>query len=171
MTDILSLSCPSCGHTFQITNNMDRFNCIVCGNEYIVDRIAGIVTLKPVIDGSKKVQAGVDKDENELDIVMLQAEIEDLKYKTQAIHRSKSVGERGILVVGFLVILAIILLAFNSTRNIGLFIMVATILIYILLQRENTQEKELDNELKNLTNKLNKKEKESQANHQTISKM
>lgn len=171
MPDFLILSCPSCGHKLQITDDMDRFACAVCGNEHIVNRSDDIVTLIPVVDGIKKVQAEVDKAGSDLASARLQTEIEDLKRKAQAIHTSKSVGERGILVAGLFIILAIILLYFDSTRVVGLFIIVATILIYIFLQLETTEEKEIDNELKNFINELEMKEKELQENRQTISKI
>jgi len=61
MADYITLSCPSCGHKLQITNDIDRFACAACGNEHIVNRSGGIITLKPVIDSIKSVQVGVDK--------------------------------------------------------------------------------------------------------------
>ena len=50
MLDFITLSCPSCGHKLQITDDIDRFACATCGNEYIVYRSGGVVTLKPVMD-------------------------------------------------------------------------------------------------------------------------
>ena len=126
--------------------------------------------MKPDIDVNTKIQAGVDKVATQLAIVRLQTEIEDLQSKIKAIHNSKSVGERGILMVGFLMLLAIILLAFDSSRLVGLYIIVVTALIYIYLQRETTEQKRIDKELKILLNELDMKEKELQANQQVIVK-
>jgi hypothetical protein len=38
------ISYPSFGHKLQITNDVDRFPCAVCGNEHIVDRSGGNIT-------------------------------------------------------------------------------------------------------------------------------
>jgi ribosomal protein S27E len=49
MPDFITLSCPSCGHKLQITDDIDRFACAECGNEHIVIRSGGVVALKPVM--------------------------------------------------------------------------------------------------------------------------
>jgi hypothetical protein len=171
MAEFITLSCLSCGHKLQITLDIDRFACVACGNEHNVYRNGGMVTLKPIIDRITNVQAGVDKSASELAIARLQTEIEDLKSKIKAIDSNRSVGERGILLAGFFVILAIILLAFDSTRLVGLFIIIATILIYIFSQRETTEDKEIHNELKKLINELDMKEEELQTNQQAVLKI
>jgi hypothetical protein len=56
MPDFITLSCPSCGHKLQITSDIDRFACVACGIEHIVNRSGGIVTLKPVIEDITKDQ-------------------------------------------------------------------------------------------------------------------
>jgi DNA-directed RNA polymerase subunit M/transcription elongation factor TFIIS len=43
MPDFITLSCPSCGNKLQITDDIDRFACAACGNEYIVNRSGGDV--------------------------------------------------------------------------------------------------------------------------------
>jgi len=75
----ITLSCPSCGGKLQITNDMDRFACSHCGNEHIVRRSGGTVSLAPVVEGLRKVQSGVDKTASELAIVRLKHEIEELE--------------------------------------------------------------------------------------------
>jgi hypothetical protein len=79
MPDFITLSCPSCGHKLQITSDIDRFACAACGNEHIVNRSGGIVTLKPVIEGITKVQIGVDKTASELAINRLERELAELE--------------------------------------------------------------------------------------------
>jgi hypothetical protein len=54
MPGSISLTCPSCGHKLQITDEISRFACATCGNECLVIRGGGIVYLKPV-DNDKKV--------------------------------------------------------------------------------------------------------------------
>jgi hypothetical protein len=78
MADYITLSCPSCGHKLQITEDLDRFACSACGNEHIVNRSGGIVSLKPVIESIQRLQVGVDKTAAELAIVRLRNEISQL---------------------------------------------------------------------------------------------
>jgi hypothetical protein len=61
MLDFVTLSCPSCGHKLQITEEINRFACAASGNEHIVNRSGGIITLKLVFDGITKVKMGVDR--------------------------------------------------------------------------------------------------------------
>jgi hypothetical protein len=51
MPDFITLSCPSCCNKLQIKEGRDRFICAACGNEHIVNRSGGIVTLKRVLEG------------------------------------------------------------------------------------------------------------------------
>ena len=75
MADYVTLSCPSCGGRLDITADVERFACAHCGNEHVVRRGGGIVSLAPVVAGLNRVQAGVDKTASELAIVRLQQEI------------------------------------------------------------------------------------------------
>ena len=38
MQNYVTLTCPSCGGKLQITEDIDRFTCAYCGNEYFVKR-------------------------------------------------------------------------------------------------------------------------------------
>jgi hypothetical protein len=82
--DFVTLSCPSCGGKLQITADIERFACAFCGNEHIVKRGGGIITLSPVVEGLKNVQTGVDKTASELAIQRLTREIAELeRYYSQ----------------------------------------------------------------------------------------
>jgi predicted RNA-binding Zn-ribbon protein involved in translation (DUF1610 family) len=37
MADLLTLTCPTCGGSLQVTNDVDHFACMHCGNTHIVD--------------------------------------------------------------------------------------------------------------------------------------
>jgi len=78
MPDFFTLSCPTCGGKLQITNDIERFACGNCGNEHLVHRSGGIVSLTPVIEGLKQVQVGVDKTASELALKRLKKEVEEL---------------------------------------------------------------------------------------------
>ena len=79
MTNFISLSCPSCGSRLQITNQTEQFLCASCGNEYLVNRKGGIVSIEPVVEGLKEVKVGVDKTASELAIKRLKQEITGLE--------------------------------------------------------------------------------------------
>jgi predicted RNA-binding Zn-ribbon protein involved in translation (DUF1610 family) len=86
----ITLSCPSCGGKLQITNDMNRFACGHCGNEHIVRRSGGTISLTPVVEGLRKVQSGVDKTASELAIVRLKKEIEELEEECDDLENDLS---------------------------------------------------------------------------------
>ncbi|MCE1247018.1 MAG: hypothetical protein LWY06_10275 [Firmicutes bacterium] len=45
---MLKLSCYTCGAKLELTEDIDRFMCSFCGNEFLVQRQGGVVNLKPV---------------------------------------------------------------------------------------------------------------------------
>ena len=61
MADLVTLSCPSCGGPLEIASGIDRFACAHCGNEHMVKRGGGVVTLAPVIERLEGIRRGVDK--------------------------------------------------------------------------------------------------------------
>jgi len=81
MSDFITLTCPSCGGSLQITDDIERFACAHCGKEHVVRRGGGIVSLAPVVDGIRRVEAGVDRTASELAINRLEKEIKALEKK------------------------------------------------------------------------------------------
>lgn len=53
---MIKLTCHSCGGKLEITPDIERFACGHCGNEWIVNRSGGIVSLKAVEEQLIKVQ-------------------------------------------------------------------------------------------------------------------
>ena len=97
MADFVTLSCPSCGGKLTITNDIERFACAHCGNEHVVNRSGYVVSLAPVVDELKKVQAGVDKTASELAIKRLTQEIEELGQQYAALWDKRVLLEAGLL--------------------------------------------------------------------------
>jgi hypothetical protein len=87
MPDFVTLSCPSCGGKLQITNNIERFACGYCGNEHVVRRGGGIISLIPVAEDIKGIKTGVDKTAAELAIIRLDKEINELNQKIKTIRQ------------------------------------------------------------------------------------
>jgi hypothetical protein len=75
MANIINLTCPKCGGKLQITNDIDHFSCGYCGNELIIQRSGGAITVAPIVEGLKEVKVGVDKTASELAIKRLEGEI------------------------------------------------------------------------------------------------
>ena len=86
--DFISLACPNCGGKLSITPDLERFACQYCGNEQIVRRQGGVVSLEPVLEGIKRVEtkfdnllSGSDKMAAEKTIQRLKSEITELEKK------------------------------------------------------------------------------------------
>lgn len=95
MADFVTLTCPSCGGKLTITNDIERFACAHCGNEHVVNRSGYVVSLAPVVDELKKVQAGVDKTASELAIQRLTQEIEELDQQYAVLLNERVLVEAG----------------------------------------------------------------------------
>lgn len=78
MAEYFTLSCPSCGGKLQLTKDIERFACEHCGNEHIVRRAGGVVTLTAMDDKLQHIRSGVDRTSSELAIQRLEREIEQL---------------------------------------------------------------------------------------------
>jgi hypothetical protein len=78
MRNYVSLTCPNCGGKLEITEEIERFACSHCGNEHIVNRGVGIVSLAPVTQQLSQIQVGTDKTAAELAILRLRNELLDI---------------------------------------------------------------------------------------------
>lgn len=86
MPELVTLTCPSCGAKLEIGEDIERFACRHCGNEHIVKRSGGTVSLMPVLEQIKKVRTGVDKTASELAIKRLKEEIREIQSKMPAVE-------------------------------------------------------------------------------------
>lgn len=106
--EAITLTCPSCGAKLQITNDLDRFACGHCGNEHIVKREGGIVSLRPIVESLKKITVSTDKTALELAINRLNNEIAELESKYieffDEMKRAKTMQAGGVfgIIVGVL---------------------------------------------------------------------
>jgi DNA-directed RNA polymerase subunit RPC12/RpoP len=76
MSNLITLTCPSCGGRLEITNNTERYVCAHCGNSHIVDPIRQIVQLKAQLKALT----------TEKDIQRVQEEITDLTKQRQQLR-------------------------------------------------------------------------------------
>ncbi len=134
MADLITLSCPSCGGSLQITSEIDRFACGYCGQEHIVNRKGGIVSLFPVVDALKRVSAGVDKTASELAIIRLQKEIIELNSMKQSIMNNSQNAKKNdnCAVIAMAISMVIFGLLWGSFEPSGYFLAFVGLAIFII---------------------------------------
>jgi hypothetical protein len=76
MSNLITLTCPSCGGRLEVTNNTERYVCAHCGNAHIVDPIRQTVQLKAQLKALT----------TEKDIQRVQEEIADLKKQREQLR-------------------------------------------------------------------------------------
>jgi len=86
VAEIIKLTCPACGAKLEVTEDIERFACSYCGNEHIVIRRGGIVTLRPVVEGLERVRIGTDKTASELALLRLEKEMAQLEDELHALQ-------------------------------------------------------------------------------------
>lgn len=91
MSEFISLSCPNCGGSLKITADLDRFACSYCGQEHVVKRGEGVVSLAPVMDALGQVRSSVDKTAAELSIMRLSNELAALKFSREQVIRENPI--------------------------------------------------------------------------------
>ena len=144
MADLFTLTCPSCGGKLQVTNDIERFACGYCGQEHIVKRSGGIISLSPVVEGLKDVKVGVDKTASELAILRLEKEISVLVDEINNLDSRRNSGSSSrtwiVLIGGFFV--------FTGLKNHAIFgIIVGILMIGIVIWKSISQNTEINNEI------------------------
>ena len=83
----VNLKCPGCGAKLEVYGDMERFACGYCGNEVLVQRRGGTVSLKAVVEGIREVQKGTDRTAAELALVRLDKELQALRDQRPMIEQ------------------------------------------------------------------------------------
>jgi DNA-directed RNA polymerase subunit RPC12/RpoP len=102
VAEIIKLACPSCGAKLELTEDVERFACSHCGNEHIVVRRGGIVSLKPVLEALEQVEAGTDRAASELAMARLEKEIYFLREELSKSDPGGGIACSGAMVFGFI---------------------------------------------------------------------
>jgi hypothetical protein len=79
MAEFVTLRCPSCGGKLEIDKDVSRFACAHCGNEHVVIRKGGTVSLNPVEEKLGHIEKNTDLVSSELAIQRLDKEIATLE--------------------------------------------------------------------------------------------
>jgi hypothetical protein len=181
MFDFITLSCPSCGAKLEITQDIDRFACANCGQEHLVNRSGGIISLSPIVKAINQVGIGVDKTAAELGMVRLQKEIAYLQAQQAEILNSH--GEDVIMI--FLVVgigIGILMLLVNlcnifafSDNSFGMAlggivtILISAIVLAPINQHRNERNKINDAEIKRLGDLIASKISQLEQFHNFVS--
>jgi len=56
---LVTLQCPTCGAKLQLGPEIDRFACMHCGNEHIVRRGSGYISIEPVLQELRQVNTNL----------------------------------------------------------------------------------------------------------------
>lgn len=106
----VTLKCPSCGSSLNVSSDIERFACGYCGTGQVVLRRGGTVSLKPVEEAISKVQVSTDRTAAELALVRLQRELaeDEGRWQEWERHFAKRRGSEGNsrVVTLFLILLA-----------------------------------------------------------------
>lgn len=79
MADIITLTCPKCGGKLEITPDIERFACAHCGNEHLVRRGIGVITLAPVVESMDGLRRATDRTASEMAIRRVKEELEAME--------------------------------------------------------------------------------------------
>jgi hypothetical protein len=90
MVDIVTLTCPSCGGKLRVSKYLEKFACEYCGNEHIVKRDGGVISIEPVVESLERIEAKADKTSSELAIRICKEEISALRAKLELYRVSYS---------------------------------------------------------------------------------
>lgn len=87
MSDFITLTCPSCSAKLQITNDVERFACGNCGNEHIIRRNGGIVSIAPIVESLTEFKTSIDINNAEHAIKRLREDIPKLEAKKRDVNQ------------------------------------------------------------------------------------
>ena len=182
-SDFITLICPNCGGKLQISNIQDIFTCNFCGNEHLIRRNNGNVSLEPVVQVIKKVKTVVVKTPSELAIIRLKDELGELNSEIQAIRNSEN--PKGKFLIIFMMSLGIIVLCMAAPfipimmdedviiwiLIFGLLLFVGSIFLLVNFNREKSifEDRKIQAE-KTLIDLRNKKEKELKFHQDVVNK-
>lgn len=175
-SDFITLACPNCGGKLNITADIDRFACQFCGHEHIVRRNGGMVSLEPVMQVMKSIDANIgmvgagvnilgfssEKQVAEQTIARLKEEIEALVYE---VNDTDNLMAGGGVIGGIMGGLGLVVFIFTLIKGWSLWILlpsgvfaVAGLWLLIVLGKEDPAKpyREKVNEKQAEIEKLNK---------------
>lgn len=117
--DFISLSCPNCGGTLQVTEEKARYVCPHCGQEHLLRVRAG---LEPALEKLQGVQQGVERAADELALQRLGDDMERLQQEAQANKRFFGRGGQILMTGVFVLVIYFVVVSFNPLLYLGAFL-------------------------------------------------
>ncbi|MCE1248088.1 MAG: zinc ribbon domain-containing protein [Firmicutes bacterium] len=86
---MIKLSCSSCGAKLELTDDIDRFVCLHCGTEWLVNRSGGIASLKPVEEKLARLEKKTDKVVENTEIIADQIRMNKIANRIAVLQTKK----------------------------------------------------------------------------------
>ena len=93
--EFVTLTCPTCGGKLEVGKDINQFACGHCGNEHVVVRQGGLISLSPVEQNIAQIQKSTDKTAAELAIKRLSEEIHSLNRRYDSLLNRAQLGNYG----------------------------------------------------------------------------
>jgi ribosomal protein S27E len=139
-SDFITLACPNCGGKLNITSDLERFACNFCGNEHIVRRAGGTVSLEPVMQmmntlnaSMSRVSAISEKQAAEMAIKRLNKEIEELQKMLAQLHDNSNNSWLIFGISAFLAVFSIFVMGITGDEKIIRIIFVPVLILSIFM--------------------------------------
>ena len=79
MAESITLTCPACGNTLDIGEDISLFACACCGSEYVVRRGGSIVSLAPAAEDAAQATNGAEQAMVDANVAQMKAEINEIQ--------------------------------------------------------------------------------------------
>ena len=142
MADLITLTCPMCGGSLQITNDVDRFVCAHCGNAHVIDPGARVESLAAEVS-MLRAETGIRRLHQELGILIekrdqLRSTIDSYRKLAISLYRSAGIAayflaiafavigfgaltsqmpNRGVLAIGAVFVVGLMVVAGRNTKH------------------------------------------------------
>ncbi len=86
---MVKLSCKSCGAKLELTEDIDRFTCVHCGSEWLVNRSGGIISLKALEENLEQVERHTEATSKHTEIIADEIRIKRIREMLPELHLKK----------------------------------------------------------------------------------
>jgi hypothetical protein len=89
MSEIVTLTCPSCGGKLEISPDIDRLKCVHCGQEQLILHDGNQLLIRPLQDSISLLQQATSRNASEQAIQRIKAEIQELEDQKSPLLEKK----------------------------------------------------------------------------------
>jgi hypothetical protein len=89
MSEIVTLTCPSCGGKLEISPDIDRLKCVHCGQEQLILHDGNQLFIRPLQDSISLLQQATSRNASEQAIQRIKAEIQELEDQKSPLLEKK----------------------------------------------------------------------------------